>query len=96
MLISKTLYIKYAFHYSAIKLNCALDHHFFPFTEPSAEVDILFGDKWLEILGCGIVNPKVLKNCSIDTKKYSGLSFGLGIERIAMLKYGVKDIERLL
>lgn len=66
---------------------------YFPFTEPSAEVDVLFGDKWLEILGCGIVNPKVLKNCKVDSNKYSGLAFGLGIERIAMLKYGVSDIR---
>ena len=66
---------------------------YFPFTEPSAEVDVLFGDKWLEILGCGIVNPKVLENCKVDSKKYSGLAFGLGIERIAMLKYGVFDIR---
>ena len=68
---------------------------YFPFTEPSAEVDILFEDnnKWLEILGCGIVNPIVLENCGIDTKKYSGLAFGLGLERIAMLKYGVTDIR---
>jgi len=66
---------------------------YFPFTEPSAEVDVLFGDKWLEILGCGVVNPKVLDNCDIDSQKYSGLAFGLGIERIAMLKYEVKDIR---
>lgn len=67
---------------------------YFPFTEPSAEVDILFnGDKWLEILGCGIVNPVVLDNCKIDSSNYSGLAFGLGIERIAMLKYGVNDIR---
>ena len=66
---------------------------YFPFTEPSAEVDFLFGDKWLEILGCGVVNPKVLENCKIDSSKYSGLAFGLGIERIAMLKYGVNDIR---
>ena len=66
---------------------------FFPFTEPSAEVDVLFGDQWLEILGCGIVNPKVLKNCKVDSNKYSGLAFGLGIERIAMLKYEVSDIR---
>ena len=56
-------------------------------------MDILFGKKWLEILGCGIVNPKVLSNCKIDSEKFSGLAFGLGIERIAMLKYGVKDIR---
>ena len=67
---------------------------YFPFTEPSAEVDILNEDgKWLEILGCGIVNPIVLENCGINSKKYSGLAFGLGIERIAMLKFGVNDIR---
>ena len=67
---------------------------YFPFTEPSAEVDILSGSgKWLEVLGCGIVNPIVLENCSIDSNKYSGLAFGLGVERIAMLKYGVSDIR---
>jgi len=67
---------------------------YFPFTEPSAEVDILSDSgKWLEILGCGIVNPIVLENCKIDSKKYSGLAFGLGVERIAMLKYEVNDIR---
>tara|TARA_B100000963_G_scaffold152543_1_gene132893 strand:+ start:7338 stop:8063 length:726 start_codon:yes stop_codon:yes gene_type:complete len=67
---------------------------YFPFTEPSAEVDILSDDdKWLEVLGCGIVNPIVLENCGINSQKYSGLAFGLGVERIAMLKYGVKDIR---
>ncbi len=67
---------------------------YFPFTEPSAEVDILSENgKWLEILGCGIVNPIVLKNCNIDSEKYSGLAFGLGVERIAMLKYGIDDIR---
>ena len=67
---------------------------YFPFTEPSAEVDILSENgKWLEILGCGIVNPIVLENCKIDSTQYSGLAFGLGVERIAMLKYEVKDIR---
>lgn len=67
---------------------------YFPFTEPSAEVDILSEDgKWLEILGCGIVNPIVLNNCNIDSNKYSGLAFGLGVERIAMLKHEVNDIR---
>ena len=67
---------------------------YFPFTEPSAEVDICSENgKWLEILGCGIVNPIVLDNCNIDSNKYSGLAFGLGVERIAMLKYDVKDIR---
>jgi phenylalanyl-tRNA synthetase alpha chain len=67
---------------------------YFPFTEPSAEVDILSNDgKWLEILGCGIVNPVVLENCKIDSKKYSGFAFGLGVERISMLKHEVIDIR---
>ena len=67
---------------------------YFPFTEPSAEVDILSEKgKWLEILGCGIVNPIVLENCGINSNKYSGFAFGLGIERIAMLKYGINDIR---
>ena len=67
---------------------------YFPFTEPSAEVDILSENgKWLEILGCGVVNPIVLENCNLDSEKYSGLAFGLGVERIAMLKYGVNDIR---
>jgi phenylalanyl-tRNA synthetase alpha chain len=67
---------------------------YFPFTEPSAEVDILSeSGKWLEILGCGIVNPIVLENCNINSNQYSGFAFGLGVERIAMLKYGVNDIR---
>tara|TARA_B100000161_G_scaffold164045_1_gene116994 strand:- start:68 stop:793 length:726 start_codon:yes stop_codon:yes gene_type:complete len=67
---------------------------FFPFTEPSAEVDILSKEgKWLEILGCGIVNPVVLENCNIDPSRFQGLAFGLGVERIAMLKYQVTDIR---
>ncbi len=67
---------------------------FFPFTEPSAEVDILSenGD-WLEVLGCGIVNPIVLENCNINPNDYSGLAFGIGIERIAMLQHKVTDIR---
>ena len=67
---------------------------YFPFTEPSAEVDILSSDgKWIEILGCGLVNPTVLENCNIDSNKLSGLAFGLGIERIAMLKHNMNDIR---
>ncbi len=67
---------------------------YFPFTEPSAEVDLLSKDgQWLEILGCGMVHPKVLDNLHIDTKKYSGYAFGMGIERLTMLKYGIKDIR---
>ncbi len=68
---------------------------YFPFTEPSAEVDI-WNDKlnqWMEILGCGMVNPNVLKNVGYDNTKYQGFAFGMGIERIAMIKYGIKDIR---
>ena len=76
------------------KIKVRFRPSYFPFTEPSAEVDILADDgRWLEVLGCGIVNPIVLENCKIDSFKYSGLAFGIGIERIAMLKHGVKDIR---
>tara|TARA_Y100000590_G_scaffold467198_1_gene645344 strand:+ start:1273 stop:2337 length:1065 start_codon:yes stop_codon:yes gene_type:complete len=77
---------------------------YFPFTEPSAEMDIAYkkindvlnigkGDDWLEILGCGMINPRVLENCGIDSKKYQGFAFGMGIERISMLKYGITDLR---
>ena len=67
---------------------------YFPFTEPSAEVDILWDEgKWLEILGCGMVHPNVLSNAKIDPKISSGYAFGMGIERLAMLYYGVKDLR---
>jgi len=77
---------------------------YFPFTEPSAEVDIGCtrkggeltigaGDDWLEILGSGMVHPRVLENCGIDSRKYQGFAFGMGIERIAMLKYGIPDLR---
>lgn len=78
---------------------------YFPFTEPSAEMDIeckICGGKgcnvckysgWVEILGCGMVDPNVLDNCGIDSKKYSGYAFGLGIERMTMLKYKTNDIR---
>tara|TARA_B110000438_G_C15747352_1_gene621368 strand:- start:898 stop:1386 length:489 start_codon:yes stop_codon:yes gene_type:complete len=78
---------------------------YFPFTEPSAEMDVYWGlnsesdyritkgTGWLEILGCGMVDPAVFKSVEYDTKMYSGYAFGLGIERIAMLKYGIDDIR---
>ncbi len=80
---------------------------YFPFTEPSAEMDIFLGTEteqdyrltkgtgWLEILGCGMVDPNVLINCNIDPEKYTGFAFGMGIDRITMLKYGIKDIRQL-
>ena len=78
---------------------------YFPFTEPSAEVDIqcvkcegkgcriCSQTGWLEILGCGMVHPKVLENCNIDSEKYTGFAFGMGMERLAMLRYGVTDLR---
>lgn len=68
---------------------------YFPFTEPSAEVDIWDENRgeWMEILGCGMVNPQVLNNVGYDTKKYRGYAFGMGVERIAMLKHGINDIR---
>tara|TARA_B100001245_G_scaffold228561_1_gene205941 strand:+ start:398 stop:1459 length:1062 start_codon:yes stop_codon:yes gene_type:complete len=77
---------------------------YFPFTEPSAEMDVAYskinnvinvgkGKDWLEILGCGMVNPRVLENCGIDSTKYQGFAFGMGIERLSMLKYGITDMR---
>ena len=79
---------------------------YFPFTEPSAEMDVAYtkknnvlkigeGDDWLEILGCGMVNPRVLENCNIDSSLYQGFAFGMGIERLSMLKYGITDMRGL-
>lgn len=79
--------------------------HHFPFTEPSAEVDISCfncggkgcpickGEGWIEILGCGMVHPKVLRNCNIDPEVYSGFAFGIGLERTTMFRYGIKDLR---
>ena len=90
----KDLIYKIVYGIFGEKVKIRFRPSYFPFTEPSAEVDILSENgKWLEILGCGIVNPIVLENCKIDTKKFSGLAFGLGVERIAMLKYEVNDIR---
>ena len=86
-------------------IKMRLRPHFFPFTEPSAEVDISCiicggkgcrvckGNGWLEILGAGMVDPEVFKAVGYDTEKYTGFAFGMGVERIAMLKYGIDDIR---
>ncbi len=71
---------------------------YFPFVEPGAEVDIAWqqpdgGTRWLEVLGCGMVHPNVLRNCGIDPERYTGFAFGLGVERFAMLRYGVNDLR---
>lgn len=78
--------------------------HFFPFTEPSAEMDVKYsrkgdaieigaGDRWMEILGCGMVHPNVLRNCGIDPDVHQGFAFGMGVDRLAMLKYGMPDLR---
>ncbi|MBM3505924.1 MAG: phenylalanine--tRNA ligase subunit alpha [Alphaproteobacteria bacterium] len=90
------------FEVDTLKLRFRPSH--FPFTEPSAEVDVGCsrrggelkigeGDDWLEILGCGMVHPKVLENCGVDPTQYQGFAFGMGIDRIAMLKYGIPDLR---
>jgi len=95
-------FIKEFFEVDKIKMRFRPSH--FPFTEPSAEVDIGYqikdgkieigeGDKWLEILGCGMVHPNVLKNVKVDPEKFQGYAFGIGIDRLAMLKYGINDLR---
>jgi phenylalanyl-tRNA synthetase alpha chain len=95
-------FIKEFFEVDKIKMRFRPSH--FPFTEPSAEVDIGYelkdgkiiigeGEKWLEILGCGMVHPNVLKNVKVDPNKYQGYAFGIGIDRLAMLKYGINDLR---
>ena len=95
-------FIKEFFEVEKIKMRFRPSH--FPFTEPSAEVDIGYkikdgkiiigeGDQWLEILGCGMVHPNVLKNVKVDTGKFQGYAFGIGIDRLAMLKYGINDLR---
>ena len=95
-------FIKEFFEVDKIQMRFRPSH--FPFTEPSAEVDIGYkikdgkivigeGDQWLEILGCGMVHPNVLKNVKVDTDKFQGYAFGIGIDRLAMLKYGINDLR---
>jgi phenylalanyl-tRNA synthetase alpha chain len=95
-------FIKEFFEVEKIKMRFRPSH--FPFTEPSAEVDIGYeikdgklvigeGDQWLEILGCGMVHPNVLKNVKVDSSQYQGYAFGIGIDRLAMLKYGINDLR---
>jgi phenylalanyl-tRNA synthetase alpha chain len=69
---------------------------FFPFTEPSAEVDVWFNNRWIEWGGCGMVNPKVLENCGIDPNVYSGFAFGMGLERTLMVRQGIKDMHDIV
>lgn len=76
------------------ELKIRFRNSFFPFTEPSAEVDISYkGSKWIEVLGCGMVHPNVFQNVGVDHTKYKGFAFGIGIERLAMLKYQIDDLR---
>jgi phenylalanyl-tRNA synthetase alpha chain len=95
-------FIKEFFEVDKIKMRFRPSH--FPFTEPSAEVDIGYeikdgkiiigeGDKWLEVLGCGMVHPNVLKNVKVNPDEFQGYAFGIGIDRLAMLKYGINDLR---
>ncbi|MEM7619396.1 MAG: phenylalanine--tRNA ligase subunit alpha [Pseudomonadota bacterium] len=95
-------FCKAFFEVDTIKMRLRASH--FPFTEPSMEADIRYakegdelrigeGDKWLEILGCGMVHPNVLRNVNLDPDEYQGFAFGLGIDRLAMLKYGMPDLR---
>ena len=68
---------------------------FFPFVEPGFEIDLKKGDKWFELLGAGMVHPNVLKNCGIDGEKYQGFAFGVGLDRLTMMKYKIPDIRVL-
>jgi phenylalanyl-tRNA synthetase alpha chain len=69
---------------------------YFPFTEPSAEVDIFFNGKWIEWGGCGMVNPRVLETCGIDSEKYTGFAFGMGLERTLMVRHQINDIREIV
>lgn len=76
------------------KLEMRIRPSYFPFTEPSIEIDIKWGDKWLEIMGAGMVHPNVLRNCGVNPDEYQGFAFGFGWDRLAMLKFGLNDIRQ--
>jgi len=89
----KGLIINFLEHFLEKKLEVRFRPSYFPFTEPSAEVDIMGENGWLEVLGCGMVHPKVLANVGVDSEKYTGLAFGMGVERLAMLRHGIDDLR---
>lgn len=83
-------------HFFEKNLQIRFRPSYFPFTEPSAEIDIIQQDhNILEVLGCGLIHPKILKHANIDSKQYSGFAFGIGIERLIMLRYGISDLRTL-
>ncbi|MDE0679520.1 MAG: phenylalanine--tRNA ligase subunit alpha [Gammaproteobacteria bacterium] len=91
----KSLLHEFAERFFERKVEVRFRASYFPFTEPSAEMDVRWGDGgWLEILGCGMVHPEVLRHGGVDPERYTGYAFGMGVERMAMLRYGVTDIRR--
>lgn len=86
----------FARHMFGSEVRTRLRPSFFPFTEPSAEVDIFFNNRWIEWGGCGMVNPKVLATCGIDTDIYSGFAFGMGLERTLMVRHGITDMHDIV
>lgn len=89
----KGLIINFLEHFFEKKLEVRFRPSYFPFTEPSAEVDIMGENGWLEVLGCGMVHPKVLANIGVDSERYNGIAFGMGVERLAMLRHGIDDLR---
>ncbi len=89
----KGLIINFLEHFFEKKLEIRFRPSYFPFTEPSAEVDIMGENGWLEVLGCGMVHPKVLANIGVDSERYNGIAFGMGVERLAMLRHGIDDLR---
>jgi len=89
----KGLIIDFLEHFFEKNLEVRFRPSYFPFTEPSAEVDIMGENGWLEVLGCGMVHPNVLANVGVDSEKYTGLAFGMGVERLAMLRHGIDDLR---
>lgn len=91
----KSLLHEFAERFFERKVEVRFRASYFPFTEPSAEMDVRWGDGgWLEILGCGMVHPEVLRHGGVDPELFTGYAFGMGVERMAMLRYGVRDIRR--
>ena len=86
----------FARHMFGADVKTRLRPSFFPFTEPSAEVDIFFNGRWIEWGGCGMVNPRVLATCGIDTDLYSGFAFGMGLERTLMVRHGITDMHDIV
>jgi phenylalanyl-tRNA synthetase alpha chain len=90
----KSVLYEFVSNFFERKVELRFRPSYFPFTEPSAEVDVMSeAGRWLEILGCGMVHPNVLKNVGVDPTEFRGYAFGMGVERLAMLRYDVRDLR---